>query len=236
MRKNRAATLSLDRAAMSAVAVEFDGHIRQQLDLRRRAGLSAPVDLTTELLDERIEGRPLTDEEIVSIVRNWTVGELGTIAAGVGAVCKFLADHPDIQSDLRAARDDRELLARASDEILRIDAPLIANRRRTTAEVTIGGRIIPDQARIVLLWASANRDGRVFVDPTDFRLDRDPHDNLLYGEGIHACPGAPLARLELSVLMEELLGATQSLEPGADAPLRAKYPAGGWSRLLLRLR
>jgi cytochrome P450 len=238
-RKNHAATLSLDREAMSAIALEFDGYIREQLDLRRDAGVAAkagaPMDATTELLGETVDGRALTDEEIVSIVRNWTVGELGTIAASVGSIIKFLAEHPDIQADLRSRRHDGALLARASDEILRLDAPLIANRRRTRTEVEIGGRRIPAGERIVVLWASANRDERVFEDADQFRLDRNTADNLLYGEGIHACPGAPLARLELRVLMAELLGATKSIAPAGDEPRRATYPSGGWGTVTVRL-
>lgn len=237
-KKNHAATLKLDRAAMSAIALEFDGYIREQLDLRRNArgaGTAPPQDATTELLGEEIDGRALTDEEIVSIVRNWTVGELATIAASVGIIARFLATHPDVQSDLRSGRHDAALLARASDEILRLDAPLIANRRRTTHEVTIGGRTVPAGERVVVLWASANRDEGVFGRPDEFRLDRNPADNLLYGEGIHACPGAPLARLELSVLMQELLGNTASIEPAGDQPRRAAYPSGGWSTVGVRL-
>lgn len=237
-RKNHAATLRLDRAAMSAIALEFDGYIREQLDLRRDArasGAEPPMDATTELLGEQIDGRPLTDEEIVSIVRNWTVGELGTIAASVGIMVRFIARHPDVQGDLRARRHDAGLLARASDEILRIDAPLIANRRRTTREVEVGGRTIAAGERVVVLWASANRDEAVFDHADEFRLDRNPADNLLYGEGIHACPGAPLARLELSVLLQELLGATASIEPAGEEPRRAAYPSGGWSTVGVRL-
>ncbi|MHB1063450.1 MAG: cytochrome P450 [Georgenia sp.] len=231
-KKNHRATLALDRAAMSAVAMEFDGYIREQLDLRRAAG--AAQDATTALLGETVDGRPLTDEEIVSIVRNWSVGELGTIAAGVGIIADFLATRPQIQAALRA---DRSRLEEACDEILRIHAPLIANRRRTTRPVTVPGRDIPAGERVMVLWASANRDESVFGDPDEFRLDRDPADNLLYGHGVHYCPGAPLARLELRVFLEELFAGTTAVEPaGSGEPARAAYPAGGFATLPLRIR
>lgn len=233
-RKNHEATLAMDREAMSAVAVEFDGYIRKQLDERRAAGADAPDDATTALLRETVDGRRLTDEEIVSIVRNWTVGELGTIAASVGIMAEFLATHPRVQQQLREQPADLE---RASDEILRIDAPLIANRRRTTRAVTIAGQEIPAGERVMVLWASANRDERVFGNPDEFRLDRDPAQNLLYGAGIHYCPGAPLARLELRLVLEELLAGTAAIEPAEDArPVRAQYPGSGFSRLPLRIR
>jgi cytochrome P450 len=101
--------------------------------------------------------------------------------------------------------------------------------------VTIGDRAIPAGERVIVLWASANRDERVFGDPDEFRLDRNPADNLLYGDGVHACPGAPLARLELRIVMDELLAATASIERADEAPQRATYPGSGWTSLPLRL-
>jgi cytochrome P450 len=175
----------------------------------------------------------LNHEEIVSILRNWTVGELGTITACVGILVYYLAEKPDLQQQLR---DSLHLLPAAIDEILRIHAPLISNRRVTTTEVDIGGRRIGAGERITLMWASANRDEAVFGDPDEFRLDRDPSQNLLYGRGIHVCPGAQLARLELRVVMEELLKATRQI---ALAPVRtpevAVYPASGFSSLIARI-
>ena len=133
----------------------------------------------------------------MSILRNWTVGEVGTISAAVGILVHFLAEHPDLQQQLR---DRPSLLPTAIDEILRIHGPLVANRRITTRPVEIGGRKLDAGERISLIWVAANRDGRVFEDADAFRLDRDPAQNLLYGMGIHVCPGASLASLELRVL------------------------------------
>jgi cytochrome P450 len=113
-------------------------------------------------------------------------------------------------------------------------APLIANRRITKRPVDIGGSKLGVGERITIIWASANRDEAVFGNPDEFRLDRDPEKNLLYGAGIHVCPGAPLARLELRIFMEELLKHTHwiSLASG-KAPMRAIYPASGFSSLPL---
>jgi len=232
-RRNHDATLAGDRSATAAVAREFDGYVRTLLDMRRSAGECAPDDVMSRLLTERIDGRALTDEEIVSIVRNWTVGELGTIAASVGIVAHQLAVCPDLQQRLRA---DSSLLLPAIDEVLRMHGPLIANRRITTRAVEIGGRRLEAGARISLIWASANRDEAVFGNPDEFRLDRDRSQNLLYGAGIHVCPGAALARLELRVVMEELLARTNriALVP-ENRPVRAAYPASGFASLPLRI-
>ncbi|WP_292937821.1 cytochrome P450 [Noviherbaspirillum sp.] len=231
VRKNHEATLARDRTAMEEVAYEFDGYIRDLLATRRAAGVDAPDDITTSLMHEQIAGRPLDDEEIVSILRNWTVGELSTISASVGILAHYLAAHPELQQQLR---QQTSLLPAAIDEILRMHAPLIANRRITARPVEIAGRQFAAGERITLMWASANRDEEVFGNPDEFRLDRDPSKNLLYGAGIHVCPGAPLARLELRIIVEALLARHSriALVPGKEA-VNAVYPASGFSTLPL---
>lgn len=231
--RNHRATLARDQAEMEAVAVEFDHYIKDLLVVRREAGEAAPDDITTSLLHDQIGDRTLEDEEIVSILRNWTVGELSTIAASVGILAHYLAAHPDVQRQLR---EHPSSLPAAIDEILRIHGPLISSRRITTKPVDIGGRRVSAGERISLIWASANRDEAVVGDPDEFRPDREPSANLLYGAGIHDCPGAPLARLELLVVMEELLKRTDRIDlvPGKE-PVMATYPASGFSTLPLRV-
>ncbi len=232
-RKNQEATLAQDREAMAEIAREFVGYVEQLLRVRREDGVESGDDITASLLRVQVNGAPLRDDEIVSILRNWTVGEVGTIAAAVGILVHFLAEHPDLQQQLR---DRPSLLPAAIDEILRIHGPLVANRRITTRPVEIGGRKLDAGERISLIWVAANRDGRVFADAEAFRLDRDPSQNLLYGAGIHVCPGAPLASLELRVLMEELLRRTTLIEPSPDTPpTLAVYPASGFAVLPLRI-
>ena len=86
--------------------------------------------------------------------------------------------------------------------------------------------------RLTLIWASANRDETVFGDPDEFRLDRDPATNLLYGAGIHVCPGAPLARMELRVILEELLKHSHTFTVTVGKELiMAVYPGSGFSSL-----
>ncbi|MGB3899962.1 MAG: cytochrome P450 [Mesorhizobium sp.] len=233
VRRNHEATLARDTAAMAMIAHEFDGYIHDLLEARLQAGATAPDDITTDLLRQQIGGRPLNHEEIVSILRNWTVGELGTITACVGILAHYLAQKPQLQRQLR---EEPGLLPAAIDEILRLHAPLISNRRVTTKPVEIGERKIAAGERVTLIWASANRDEIVFGDPDEFRLDRDPAKNLLYGRGIHVCPGAQLARLELRIVMEQLLKDTSEIAPAPGCqPAIAIYPASGFSTLPLIL-
>jgi cytochrome P450 len=233
-RKNHAATLAQDRQALSEIAREFEELIDDLLETRLRAGTDPKTDLTAALMSEKVWGRPLSNEEVASILRNWTVGEIGTISASVGILAQYLASHCELQTQLRSQPD---LLPPAIEEILRIHGPLIANRRVTTRPVEIGDKKIGLGERISLNWISANRDEEVFGEPDSFRLDRDPAKNLLYGAGIHYCPGAPLARLEMQVFLEELLARTQDIAAGPQqSAALAVYPASGFSVLPLRMR
>ncbi|GAB3667127.1 cytochrome P450 [Ramlibacter alkalitolerans] len=230
MRRSQAATLAGDREALGALAREFDGHIRGQLDARR-AQAQPSDDPTSRLLRDEIDGRPLRDEEIVSIVRNWTAGELSTLAASLGILAHYLAAQPELQQRLRA---QPALLRPAIDEILRIHPPLLSNRRVVRQPACVAGRAFVAGERLTLMWASANRDEAVFGDPDAFRIDRDPALNLLYGAGVHVCPGAELSRVQLGVALEEVLAGTRRLAPVAGrAPVPARYPVGGWSEIML---
>lgn len=229
--RNHAATGAGDREQLAIIAGEFDDTIRDILDSVRAGSDAGGV--TTRLLTERIDGVPLDDEELISILRNWTVGELGSISASVGIIAHYLSTHQGLQDHLRRAPQE---LPAAIDEILRIDPPLIASRRSTTRAVTLGGRTIASGERVNLVWASADRDEEAFGDPDAFRPEDNAAENLLYGRGIHYCPGAPLARLELRVVVEALLARSDRINTAPHSkPLRAAYPAGGFVSLPLSL-
>jgi len=226
MRENHAAVCAEDRAKLGLLAGEFGEVVRALL--HERSG--SANDITGELMRERVQGRPLQEDELVSILRNWTAGEVGTLSAAVGILIRYLAVNPDLQDCLRKEPDR---LPYAIDEVLRIEGPLVSNRRVTTRPVEFHGRRIEKGQRITIVWPAANRDGRAFEEPTSFRWDRDQLRNLLYGSGIHACPGAPLARLELRLLLEQLLAATDRFEPAGDPPQPATFPIGGYASVIV---
>ena len=193
----------------------------------------SPDDPTTELMQLAVHGRPLTDAEIVSILRNWTAGDLGSIAAAIGVIVHFVATHPEVQAALRDGLSDP---AAAVDEMLRIDDPFLVNRRVTTKSARVGGFEVEPGTRVYLLWASANRDEAVFGDPDAYRPAEHAAHNLVYGTGIHACPGRPLATLELVTILQTLLQQTERVELASDSqPVRETYPLGGWRRVPVRL-
>ena len=226
---NHAATRSGDPTRTAEVADRFDALVRALVAPRRASGPERPDDVTTELVHDRLDGRPLTEDEIVSILRNWTGGDLGSMALCVGVVLVHLADHPGLQAHLRAGVPDAELDA-VLDEILRIDDPFVSNRRVATRPVTVGGRRIEPGERVFLSWTAANRDPAVFGDPDAFDPARNGPDTLVWGIGRHVCPGRPLATLELRVLVRALLAATTAIEPDPQTPReRALPPVGGFA-------
>ena len=201
IQRQQKASAAGDREAMRLLATEFSQLMVAEFK-RARAG-EYPVDsVTSRLVHLRIEGEPLTDEYLVSIVRNWTVGELGTIANAVKAIVNFLNTNQVVRKQLTQAP---EHIDHAVDEILRFNAPLASNRRRAVCPMHMSGQAVEADTVVTLDWGAANTDPEVFEQPNQFRWDRDPRDNLLYGAGIHVCPGAPLARLELRVFTQALL-------------------------------
>lgn len=157
-RRNAEATRAGHRATLVKVAREFREHVDRLLDARRRPGAGVSEDVIDGLMKIRVNGVPLTDEDITSILRNWTVGELGSLAASVGILVQHLGFDADLQARLRA---EPSLLSAAIDEILRISGPLVLNRRVTTRDAEIGGRYIKAGEQLSLMWIAANRDEQV---------------------------------------------------------------------------
>ncbi len=224
------AAFSREPGAGRALANLFSEHVKANLATHRATPHDA-ADATDALLATEVDGVPLDDDQIVSVLRNWTAGH-GTVAAGLGILALHLAEKPDLQQRLR---DEPSRIPAAIEEILRADGPLVANPRTTTREVEMQGRIIPKGARLTLMWIAANRDPRVFNDACAVRLERNTDAGLVWGRGIHFCQGAPLARLELRVALEELLARTQRFELGDEPPRRAAYPSNGLATLSLRV-
>jgi hypothetical protein len=231
---NQAATLAQDRTRLSALAREFQDHVRGVLKSRRAKRSPAQPDVTDELLATTVDGERMTDDALISVLRNWTVGEIGTITAAVGIIAHALSVNTALQERLRARPAD---IPRAVEEILRVHGPLATNRRVTTRPVRLGDRHLKAGEQVTLMWTSGNRDEGAFTDATSVDIDRDQSDNLLYGAGIHVCPGAPLARMELRIAVAALLRHTVWLEPDPDSPPElAIFPASGFSRVHLRVR
>ncbi len=145
MADNHAATRSRNSKKMDDVAKQFDEIIRSVIRPRRVKKAQENGDMTTQLCNDVSLGRPLTETELISIMRNWTGGDLGSIALCVGVIVHQIAQQPTLVEQLKTAKDSE--VEAFIDEVLRIDDPFVSNRRVTTCPVRIGGRNIPGRAR-----------------------------------------------------------------------------------------
>lgn len=175
------------------------------LDERRR---NPRQDLVSHLVQASIDGVPFCDaeltpeSEILGLMRVLFLGGVESTAGLTGSAFKLLAEHPDQR---RLLLDDPSLIPGAVEEAVRWSTPLQHAGRTTSREVTLHGVTIPSGGRVVLVYGSANRDERQFDDPDDFVVTRGTFRHLGFGEGLHGCLGAPLARLELRIALEEAL-------------------------------
>ena len=183
---------------------------RELIALRKREPGDPQVDPTSALLAARHEGQALPDELIVGCVRQILV--VGIIAPTVliGSISVHLSRDQALQQLLRS---QPELAAAAVEEFLRLYTPYRGFARTANRDVEIRGCPIAQGEPIALNYASANRDEEVFENAEEFVLNRpNIAQSLAFGRGPHHCPGAALARLELRVALEEMLGRSSRFE------------------------
>jgi cytochrome P450 len=169
---------------------------------RKQHPRDAAVDPVSGLLVARAEGEPLDESLVAGVVRLLIAAGHDSTTSAVGIALHYLARHADEQARLR---DNPGAIPVAVEEMLRLETPVLSMPRIVAHETTIRGRTLRKGDRVMLYWASGNRDPQAFAQPDQADLERKPNQHLAFGYGIHKCIGAPLARLELRVAVEEWL-------------------------------
>ncbi|MEU5695119.1 cytochrome P450 [Actinosynnema sp. NPDC020468] len=194
-------------------------------------------DLVSALAQVHASGDRLTDTELIGTLLILVVAghetTVNLIANGVLALLR----NPSVFAELRA---NPELAASAADEFLRYDAPVHLTTRTARAEITVSGRTFQPGEAVLLLFGSANRDPRAFAHPDRLVLDRygvgeRVNRHLSFGLGLHYCLGAPLARLEMEVVLRALATRTTSVELLSEPPYLPNLVVRGMSELKVRL-
>jgi len=164
------------------------------------------------------DGTGLSLQQATTIVLNLLFAGHETTTGLLGnAFRRLLNDRPSWQAIAR----DPALIPNAVEEVLRLDSSVIAWRRRTTQAVDVGAVAIPDGSNLLLLIGSANRDPSVFPEPDRLDIRRpNAEDHLSFGAGPHFCLGAPLARLQARIVLEEVATRLPSLRLVSDVELR----------------
>ncbi len=159
-------------------------------------------DLTTDLMQGEDMSEPLTDREIASIIFGLSFAGHET-TTNLATNCIRTVIEKDLWSVLRS---DRDLIPGVVVETLRYDSSVVAWRRIATEDTTIGSVDVPEGAKLMLSMGAANRDPNVFPDPDKFDPSRDnSQSHLSFGKGIHFCLGAHLARIEIDIILQQML-------------------------------
>lgn len=168
-------------------------------------GSVVPNDYISRAVVSRVEGRRLTDMEIVNICATFlTRGQEATTNLITNLVWRLL-EHPELWQQVVAGP---ALVRIAVEESLRFDPPVLAHFRTSLHALDMQGHVLPEHAKLMFSIVGANRDGTRFEDPDSFRLDRPRAElgkHLSFGAGIHFCIGAPVAHLETQLALSALV-------------------------------
>jgi len=194
------------------------------------------TDLVSALVAAHDEAEALSADELLQFVMLLLAAGNETTTNLIGNGMLALGRNPD---SMAALRSKPELMRGAIEEMLRYDGPVQATFRTATKDTVIGGTPITAGMGAFVILAAANRDPAQFKDPEKFDIARESNDHVAFGDGIHFCIGAPLARLEGSIAIGAALERFPNLRlKNPDAPLTYKgsYFLRGLSRLDMALK
>ena len=192
-------------------AKKLHGWIAEFVEGRRRG--EPRDDVVSAILRAEIEGRPITDEEVVAMVHLLILGGLETTAGALGQFMIRFCQEPSIPDLLRR---QPERIPDAVEELLRLEGPFIAIARTAMQDTTIDGATVRKGEKVLIYWSAANRDGAEFDDPHEFRLDRTSNRHIAFGAGPHRCAGSNLARMNLRIAVHELVTRLHDLRLAVD--------------------
>lgn len=174
-------------------------------------------DLLSAIVHSEVDGQPVTDEIRFGMATMLIVAGTDTTVSGITNTLALLADYP---ADYRQSLlDDRAALLAFINESLRYDAPVFGLARTVRAPVRLRGADLEPGDRVLLLWGSGNRDADRFTNPDTFDPQRTETSNLTFGYGRHRCIGDHLAKLEIRVVVEEVLKSMPNYRLANDEPL-----------------
>ncbi len=193
----------------------FTPHIQAKV-AKEQAGEDPGNDLIGLLAKGRVDDERIGLVEMLSFAQFLLVAGSGTTTNLIGNFFKLMMEHPDQYAQLQA---DPGLLDQAIEEVLRYDAPVHGLFRTNNVPIKLGELDVPQDSKICLMWGAANRDPAVFADPDRFDITRDMQTlrkSMTFGQGLHKCLGAPLARLECKVAVQEFTRRVKSFEPAGE--------------------
>ena len=180
-------------------ADQMSDYFRLQIAQRRA---SPGTDAISRMIAARDDNGGLTEDELVACCMLFLFGGHETTTNLLGSAIVALLDHPD---QFQRLRDDPALITTAVEEFLRYDGPSNSIARVVAHDHELHGKSLRQGERVFAMVNAANRDARKFERPHDLDLGRSPNRHLTFGQGIHFCLGAPLARLEARVCLLDMV-------------------------------
>lgn len=215
---------------VQATEVEMP-YLSQQMREVIAARRAEPKDDTISyLVTQVVDGRPVTDDEVFSMVELLLAGGVGTTASLVSNTIVWLYEHQDVRQRLI---DDPGLLDKAIEEFLRFFSPTQGLARTVAEDAEFQGCQLKKGDRVLLAWASANRDPEAFEHPDDVDIERWPNRHTAFGVGIHRCAGSHLGRAMAKELLSQILGRMGDYVVDMDAlePYPHQGTNTGWRRI-----
>jgi cytochrome P450 len=187
------------RQAAIARTPEMVAEVKEVIAERRR---HPGDDLVSRLVTMEIEGRPMTDDELVAVMWNLIGGGVDTTTSLTSLALVHLSGQPQLRDRLA---QDTDLLEGACEEYLRWTSVNETLSRTCTRDTELGGQQIRRGDFVVMSWLGADYDPAVFSDPGAVDVDRSPNPHLAFGIGSHRCIGLHVARVLFEVMMREVL-------------------------------
>jgi cytochrome P450 len=216
--------------AMKSLFMEFWGYFGEIMTDRRK---NPTDDLASVIANARVDGKPMGELETMGYcLIAFTAGH-ETTRGSIGGGLKALMEHPSAMQHWSIVPSVTPL---AIDEIVRYVTPVNHMVRTAAEDYVLGGSRIRKDDKLVLFYASANRDENVFDAPNVLRLDRNPNRHLGFGIGEHYCVGANLARATSGTLFRELVGRIDNIELSGEPERTASNLVPGFKHLPIRYR
>jgi cytochrome P450 len=170
-------------------------------------------DLLTTIVTAEVDGAPLEDHLVYGMVQQIVIAGHETTVSGIGNILHYVLRYPKIRERVLS---DPAFLDKVIEESLRIEAPVFGLARTVATDITVCGQPMAVGEKVLLAWGAANHDPNLFSEPATFDPGRpNLQRHLAFGYGRHRCVGEHLARLELRLAVEEMLGGLADLRLSA---------------------
>lgn len=228
-------TLGSDADDVSEVItafLDYAAYMREMIEDRRA---NPRDDLVSILVHAEMDGEMLSDEEVISESLLLLVGGSETSRNVTACGMQMLSRHTDQQDFLV---ENPGALKTAIEEFIRWSSPVISMKRTVTEQTELGGKTLREGDRVMLLYPSANRDERIFVDVETFDVKRNPNPHIAFGIGAHFCMGANLARLQVRIIFEALFARLPDIHvvPGFEVSYAPSTFVSGFLELPVAFR